>query len=127
MTPVELDRLLELWALWILRGCNARSGFASMLDMMAVTGGQFTGGGGVPNDEIETSVEGAVALLTIEDELAATILRLEYGVWRFREETRTQLDRAVKLRLSLGQYRRKLAKARQFLMRHLEHRRINTR
>ena len=53
----DLDSLFELWALWVRNGCNARSGFASMLEMMMVTRCQFTGGGGAPNDSLETSIE----------------------------------------------------------------------
>lgn len=122
MTPRELDTLLELWALWILRGCNSRAGFASMLQMMMATRCQFSGAGGAPNDEIETRVEGGVALLATRDELAALVLRVEYGVYTFKDEARTQLDKAVKLRLSLNQYRRKLNKARQFVAKYIENR-----
>lgn len=122
MTPRELDQLLELWALWIVRGCNSRQGFASMLQMMMATRCQHSGAGGAPNDEIETRVEGGVALLATRDELAALVLRVEYGVYTFKDEARTQLDKAVKLRLSLNQYRRKLNKARQFVAKYIENR-----
>lgn len=63
----DLDYLFELWALWVRNGCNARSGFASMLEMMMVTRCQFSGGGGAPNDSLETSIEGAVTALTLVD------------------------------------------------------------
>lgn len=122
MTSQELDAVLDLWARWILRGCNSRSGFASMGEMMIVTRCQFSGGGGTPNDEIETRIEGGVAWLTTQDELAATILRAEYGVITFKSRPRTQLDKAVALRLSVQRYRRKLAKARQVVAFYFENR-----
>lgn len=122
MTPRELDSLLELWALWIHRGCNSRAGFASMLQMMMATRCQFSGAGGAPNDEIETRVEGGVALLTTRDKLAATVLRVEYGVYWIRSQPKTQLDKAVALRLSLQQYRRRLDKARRFVGEYIQNR-----
>ncbi|EIY9888895.1 hypothetical protein [Escherichia coli] len=110
----DLDSLFELWALWVRNGCNARSGFASMLEMMMVTRCQFTGGGGAPNDSLETSIEGAVTALTVVDETAALVVRIEYGAWEIRglDINAPHIDKAHALSLSLRQYRRKLAKAR---------------
>ena len=51
---------------------------------MMVTRCQFTGGGGAPNDSLETSIEGAVTALTVVDETAALVVRIEYGAWEIR-------------------------------------------
>jgi len=122
LSPREIDSLLDLWARWIFRGRSASGGFASMLQMMMETHCQFSGGGGAPNDEIETRVEGGVALLTTLDEVAATVLRVEYGVWTMKSRPRRQLDKAAALRMSLNQYQRKLKKARDFVGRYVERR-----
>lgn len=118
----DLDYLFELWALWVRNGCNARSGFASMLEMMMVTRCQFSGGGGAPNDSLETSIEGAVAALALVDETAAVVVRIEYGAWEIRglDISAPHIDKAHALSLSLRQYRRKLAKARSFVTDHLK-------
>lgn len=115
MRGMTLEQRLELWARWIVNGCNSsRGGYASMLEMMTVTRCQFSGGGGVPQDEIETAVEAAVISLTIIDRSAARILRVEYGAWapKSLDGATTQLDKAHALGLSLRTYKRKLAKAR---------------
>lgn len=122
LSPREIDSLLDLWARWIHRGRSASGGFASMLEMMMATHCQFSGGGGAPNDEIETRVEGGVALLTKEDKEAATVLRVEYGVWTIKSRPFRQIDKAVALRMSLNQYKRKLKKARDFVGRYVENR-----
>ncbi|HGE7088428.1 TPA: hypothetical protein ACGB3K_005168 [Klebsiella aerogenes] len=118
----DLDYLFELWALWVRNGCNSRRGFASMLEMMMVTRCQFSGGGGAPNDSVETSIEGAVAALTLVDETAAVVVRIEYGAWEIRglDINAPHIDKAHALSLSLRQYRRKLAKARSFVTEHLK-------
>lgn len=118
MRGMTLEHRLELWARWIVNGCNSsRSGFASMLEMMTVTRCQFSGGGGEPQDEIETAVEAAVISLTIVDKSAARILRVEYGAWapKSLDGATTQLDKAHALGLSLRTYKRKLAKARKYV------------
>lgn len=115
MREMALERRLELWARWIVSGCNSsRGGFASMLEMMMITRCQFSGGGGEPRDDIEASVEAAVILLTAADRTAARILRVEYGAWapKSLDGATTQLDKAHALGLSLRTYKRKLAKAR---------------
>lgn len=121
----DLDSLFELWALWVRNGCNARSGFASMLEMMMVTRCQFTGGGGAPNDSLETSIEGAMTALTVVDETAALVVRIEYGAWEIRglDINAPHIDKAHALSLSLRQYRRKLAKARAYVVDYLKKRR----
>nr|WP_247751353.1 hypothetical protein [Citrobacter portucalensis] len=108
--------------MWVRNGCNARSGFASMLEMMMVTRCQFSGGGGAPNDSLETSIEGAVTALTLVDETAALVVRIEYGAWEIRglDISAPHLDKAHALSLSLRQYRRKLAKARSFVTDYLK-------
>lgn len=118
----DLDYLFELWALWVRNGCNSRSGFASMLEMMMVTRCQFSGGGGTPNDSLETSVEGAIAALTKIDETAAIVVRIEYGAWEIRglDISAPHIDKAHALSLTLRQYRRKLAKARSFVTDYLK-------
>lgn len=118
----DLDYLFELWARWVRNGCNARSGFASMLEMMMVTRCQFSGGGGAPNDSLETSIEGAVTALTLVDETAALVVRIEYGAWEIRglDTCAEQIDKAHALSISLRQYRRKLARARSFVTDYLK-------
>lgn len=118
---MTLERRLELWARWIVTGCNSRSGFSSMLEMMMVTRCQFSGGGGEPRDDIETGVEAAVMSLTAVDKVAALILRVEYGAWapKSLDGAPTQLDKAHALGLSLRTYKRKLAKARQHVANYL--------
>lgn len=93
-----------------------------MLEMMMVTRCQFSGGGGAPNDSVETSIEGAVAALTLVDETAAVVVRIEYGAWEIRglDINAPHIDKAHALSLSLRQYRRKLAKARSFVTEHLK-------
>lgn len=93
-----------------------------MLEMMMVTRCQFSGGGGAPNDSVETSIEGAVAALTLVDETAAVVVRIEYGAWEIRglDTNAPHIDKAHALSLSLRQYRRKLAKARSFVTEHLK-------
>lgn len=122
MRGMTLERRLELWARWIVTGCNSsRGGFASMLEMMMVTRCQFSGGGGEPRDEIETAVEAAVMSLTAGDESAALVLRVEYGAWapKSLDGATTQLDKAHALGLSLRTYKRKLAKARKHVAEYL--------
>lgn len=118
----DLDYLFEQWALWVRNGCNSRSGFASMLEMMMVTRCQFSGGGGAPNDALETSIEGAVALLSTSDETAAVVVRIEYGAWEIRglDLNAPQITKAHALSLTLRQYRRKLTKARSFVTEYLK-------
>lgn len=56
MRGMTLERRLELWARWIVTGCNSsRGGFASMLEMMMVTRCQFSGGGGEPGRDRDGS------------------------------------------------------------------------
>lgn len=121
MNRRDLDQLLELWARWAIAGySNGRgSSFASVLEMMMVTRCQFSGGGGAPNDAVETSVEGVVALLKIQDELSARVLRIEYGVKRFRSNPQTQLGKSAAMGITLIRYRRKLEKARRFVAEYL--------
>lgn len=121
---MNLERRLELWARWIVSGCNERSGFASMLEMMMSTRCQFSGGGGPPSDELESSVEAAVISLAAEDGKAALILRVEYGAWALRSLSNAsiqpkQMDKAHALGVSLRTYKRKLAKARKHVGDHL--------
>lgn len=119
---MTLERRLELWARWIINGCNSRgAGFASMLEMMTITRCQFSGGGGEPRDDIEAGVEAAVMSLTAVDKDAARILRVEYGAWapKSLDGATTQLDKAHALGLSLRTYKRKLAKARQHVASYL--------
>lgn len=123
-----LEQRLELWARWIVGGCNSRSGFASMLEMMMVTRCQFSGGG-EPKDQIEMEVEAAVMSLTNCDEKAARILRIEYGAiengaWapKSLDKAHTQMDKAHALGLSLRTYKRKLAKARLYVAERIEFR-----
>lgn len=122
MRREDLDQLLELWARWVLNGKNSREGFSSMLEMMMVTRCQFSGGGGAPNDAIETSIEGAVALLTLQDRLSAKVLRIEFGVWVLCGRPTTQLSKSIALGMPLITYRRKLEKARSFVAGYLEKR-----
>lgn len=118
---MSLERRLELWARWIVNGCNGRSGFASMLEMMMTTRCQFNGGGGEPKDDIETGVEAAVMSLTAIDDSAAMVLRVEYGAWSYRclDNAATQIDKAHALSLSLRTYKRRLAKARRHVAEYL--------
>jgi len=115
MAKGDLDSLFDLWARWVLNGCNARGGFASMLQMMMATRCQFSGGGGEPNDSLETSIEGAVALLSTTDKNSATVLRVEYGVLTLVGEPKTQLDKAAAMGINVKTYRRRLDKGRAFV------------
>ncbi|SPW74383.1 Uncharacterised protein [Escherichia coli] len=121
----DLDSCLSYGRCGCAMAANARSGFASMLEMMMVTRCQFTGGGGAPNDSLETSIEGAVTALTVVDETAALVVRIEYGAWEIRglDINAPHIDKAHALSLSLRQYRRKLAKARAYVVDYLKKRR----
>lgn len=123
MARRDLDARLDLWARWIARGCNASgAGFASMLDMMITTRCQFNGGGGTPNDSIETHVEGALAALTLVDEKAAFVARVEYGPYWIYTNTpaKTQIDRAHAIGMSVRTYKRHLTRGRAFLTDYLK-------
>lgn len=122
MRRPDLEDLLEMWARWIVNGCNQRGGFSSMLEMMMVTRCQFSGGGGPPSDYLEMSVEMAVTSLATQDKDAAYILRVEYGAvthWSLGEAT-DQLTRAHALGTTLRTYQRKLKKAREFVRAYLK-------
>ena len=120
MRRPNLDEILEMWARWLRNGCNQpRRGYASLIEMMMKTQCHFITGGGPPPDHLETSVETAVGLLGVKDELAAVVIRVEYGALAYRgiEAHTSQMGRAHALGITLRTYERKLAKARQ----HVEH------
>lgn len=123
MRRPDLDELLEMWARWIVNGCNSHgSGFASMLEMMMVTRCQFNGGGGPPSDYLEVSVEAAVMSLTAVDPESATVIRVEYGAWTSKslDGATTQLARAHAMGITLRSYERRLKKAREYVRAYLK-------
>lgn len=113
----NLDQLLELWARWIQNGCNQPTSYSSIIDMLMTTRGQPGGSNAAPNDSLETSVEGAVSLLTVIDEDAAHVLRVEYGaifIKDFDPKDR-QIDKAHRLGMSVRTYKNRLHRARNYV------------
>uniref|UniRef100_A8GLP6 Uncharacterized protein n=1 Tax=Serratia proteamaculans (strain 568) TaxID=399741 RepID=A8GLP6_SERP5 len=132
MLPHELDYVLELWARWVNDSYSGGSGFGSMLEMMMVTGGVFSGGGHSPAlYSVQAEVEASVMALAAVDRAAADILRVEYGVGyilpgRLDKKPR-QIDKAHALLISLRTYKRRLSKAREFVLNDLRKRRVSAR
>lgn len=132
MYPHELDHVFELWARWIRGTDLGGSGLGSMLEMMMVTGCMFSGGGGNPAlHTVQAEVEAAVMQLAVEDRSAANVLRYEYGAWVLEvnglDKKVRQIDKAHALFISLPTYKRRLAKAREFVADQLSQKRVAVR
>jgi hypothetical protein len=113
----NLDQLLEMWARWIQHGCNQPRGFDSILHALITTRGQRSGSNAEPNDSLETRVEGAVSLLSLRDEAAAFVLRVEYGAIYIRDldPHARQIDKAHALAMPVRTYKNRLQRARGFV------------
>jgi hypothetical protein len=123
----QLDRAIELWAIWCYRGQSAAAG-KSMLARLIDNKGElmFSGSGGRSfgcGDDLESSIESCVNRMFQESPIKADVLRLEYGVgdWEVVQrrkiggydfEHAKQLDKALFLGVSYATYRRHLAAAR---------------
>ncbi|HAS6073697.1 TPA: hypothetical protein I7144_20775 [Vibrio vulnificus] len=101
-------------------------GGQSILGKLIECQGVFGGGGGGPVlDCIEADVEAAVLRLAAEDQAAATTFRMEYGaVGNVYDDT--QLKRALRVGISLPTYKRRLKKAREYVIDALTRRRTQT-
>lgn len=113
----DLDYLLELWARWIINGrfqaapCACSPMFEHVLGERSYTSGKG------PKDSIEATIEAAVMALAAEDSKSATVIRVEYRVWVFGPVCRSpsQLEKAHSIPMALTSYKRRLAKAREFI------------
>lgn len=124
----DLDRLLDAWALWCDSGRPVLvSGGRSLLARWMDGKGQVIFGGGAGGASLaatrEADVEAAVVDLFQVQPLAADVLRLEYlAGWREVVDRRQlgaydprgmkQIDRALRLGVSVRTYRTRLAEAR---------------
>lgn len=118
----DLDRLLDLWAAWVINGHMLSSGRGFMPESC---GGGAGGGGGsvMANDVIETRIEVIVSELGQRDKRAEIVLRVEFGIIAaagWRSSPRRQLDKAIRLGINLNQYRRALTRARTHVRKCLE-------
>lgn len=118
----DLDRLLDMWALWVINGHMISRGGVFMSESF---GGGAGGSGGavMANDVIETRIEVIVSELGQRDKRAEIVLRVEFGIvgaagWR--DCPRRQLDKAIRLGINLNQYRRALVRARAHVKKCLE-------
>lgn len=110
-----LDERLEKWARWCHQGQLIASG-QSILGKLIDNQGVFGGGGCRPVlGCIEAEIEASVTRLAAEDLQAATILRREYGATG-NPNDRTQFEKAHRLGISLPTYKRRLKKAREFVL-----------
>lgn len=124
----DLDRLLDAWALWCDSGRPVlASGGRSLLARWMDGKGQVLFGGGSGGVDLvacrEADVEAAVVALFQVEPLAADVLRLEYlAGWRevvarrqlgaYEPRGLKQLDRALRLGVSVRTYRTRLGEAR---------------
>ncbi|HCE2656956.1 hypothetical protein [Vibrio parahaemolyticus] len=111
----DWEDIFNQWARWVHRGALVPGG-QSVLGKLIECQGVFGGGGAGPVlDCIEAEVEAAVLRLAAEDKAAATIFRAEFGaVGNIIDDT--QLKRALRAGISLPTYKRRLKKAREFVI-----------
>lgn len=129
----SLDDWLEAWARWCHAGGLAQDGAPSVLARLIEARGVLivgTAGPTAPLDDIEGCIEAAVMALAQCDPMAADVLRLECGAgWSDVARRRgltgydprgmAQFDIAHALGVSVRTYRRKLAKARETVVKEL--------
>lgn len=110
------DDLFDQWARWVHQGALVPAG-KSVLGKLIECQGVFGGGGsgGPVLDCIEADIEAAVLRLAAEDQEAATTLRIEYGALGNKNDD-TQLKRALRVGVSLPTYKRRLKKAREYVI-----------
>lgn len=129
----QLDRALDLWAVWCDRG-GIPAGGTSMLARLIENRGELffgsSGGAGGAADDLETGIEGCVLRMATESPSRADVLRLEYGAgWYGVIERRgikgydpvnsRQFDKALYLGIGLRTYKLHLAAARKAIESHL--------
>lgn len=110
------DEIFDQWARWVHQGAlvpGGQSVLGKLIECQGVFGGG--GGGGPVLDCIEADVEAAVLRLAAEDQAAATTFRMEYGaVGNMNDDT--QLKRSLRVGISLPTYKRRLKKARDYVI-----------
>lgn len=113
----NLERYLEMWARWVRSGQITRS--TSILQMI-MEGGSFSRGGGGSSpiiDCVELNIESALLRLSVTNEPAVLVVRVEYGVLRVQgiATSTVREARALRLGMSLRTYNRRLKDARDYI------------
>jgi hypothetical protein len=108
VTTWNLDDWLESWARWCQRG--GLSKMVSSMNFQAVSLGSSGGGGGDEFDEVEIKIEALVSRFAVEDPVAVAALRLDYL------SRDSQDKRAASLGIAVATYRRKVTKAKRFIV-----------
>jgi len=110
----DLEQWLERWAKWVSGGDGLMSSLGRLANVR--TGGD--GGGGLVVYEDQERTEFAVIQLAHADEMAARVVRIEFGVRPAGvsvTQCRKRIGRAQALGISYATYRRKLLKAEQMI------------
>lgn len=110
----DLDEWLESWAKWISGG----DGLMSSLSRLANVRTGSDGGGGLVVYEDQERTEFAIIQLAHEDDQAARVIRIEYGIRPkgvAHSLCHKRNGRAKALGMSYSTYRRKLIKANAFI------------
>lgn len=113
----SLEKLLEMWARWAQRGGKPPEYEESIIYVLGRSRGYLASSNNEPNDSLETSVEGAVALLSVRKPEAAFVLRVEYGAFDFTglDPNARQIDKAHALGMPVRTYKNHLNTARSYV------------
>lgn len=109
ITAFNLDNWLESWARWCKRGRLTSS--CSSADFGRV--GSGTKSSNENYDEVEFRIELLVGQLSVTDSVCAEALRLDYF------SRQKQPARAKLLSVSVATYRRKVSKAKAYILEHI--------